>query len=352
MTQRAPQRPLIQRSFLIPAVIVAVLLVAAIGAYAYDSSRDDLIAEGVTVAGVDVGGMRADEAKAVVRRQVGGALQRPIEVAAGRKHYDLSPRSVDLRPEVDRMVAEAVDESRDGNILGRVVRDVTGGDENAELPARVSYSKPAADRFVRNVERRVNRPAQDAKLNFPALTRVKEKDGVRIQDDSFRRRVVQALTVPGVDQVTVPRRILHPKVTRAELAAKYPTLVVVERGAFRLTLYKKLHRVRSYPIAVGQIGLETPAGMYKVENKAVNPAWHVPTSSWAGSLAGTVVPGGTAQNPLKARWLGIFAGAGIHGTDQLGSLGTAASHGCIRMAIPDVIELYDKVPTGAPVYIA
>jgi lipoprotein-anchoring transpeptidase ErfK/SrfK len=78
----------------------------------------------------------------------------------------------------------------------------------------------------------------------------------------------------------------------------------------------------------------------------------VPNSAWAGSLAGTVVPGGTPQNPLKARWLGIFAGAGIHGTDSTGSIGTAASHGCIRMLIPDVIELYDQVPVGAPIYIA
>jgi lipoprotein-anchoring transpeptidase ErfK/SrfK len=84
----------------------------------------------------------------------------------------------------------------------------------------------------------------------------------------------------------------------------------------------------------------------------VNPAWSVPNSDWAGDLAGTVVPGGVPENPLKARWLGIFDGAGIHGTDQLGSLGTAASHGCIRMAIPDVIALYNRVPVGAPVYIA
>ena len=129
--------------------------------------------------------------------------------------------------------------------------------------------------------------------------------------------------------------------------------MLVNRGGFKLTLYKKLqagqdlHRSPS-----GQVGLETPAGLYHVQNKAVNPAWSVPNSAWAGRLAGTVVPGGTPQNPLKARWLGIYNGAGIHGTDQVGSLGTAASHGCIRMAIPDVIELYDKVPVGAPVYIA
>ena len=84
----------------------------------------------------------------------------------------------------------------------------------------------------------------------------------------------------------------------------------------------------------------------------MDPAWSVPNSAWAGSLAGTVVPGGTAANPLKARWLGIFDGAGIHGTDAASSIGSAASHGCIRMLIPDVIELYDQVPVGAPIYIA
>ena len=64
-----------------------------------------------------------------------------------------------------------------------------------------------------------------------------------------------------------------------------------------------------------------------------------------------MVPGGVPENPLKERWMGIFAGAGIHGTDDVGSLGTAASHGCMRMSVPDVIELYDQVPVGTPIYI-
>ena len=49
--------------------------------------------------------------------------------------------------------------------------------------------------------------------------------------------------------------------------------------------------------------------------------------------------------------MGIYAGAGIHGTDDVGSLGTAASHGCVRMSVPDVIELYDQVDVGTPIYI-
>ena len=112
-----------------------------------------------------------------------------------------------------------------------------------------------------------------------------------------------------------------------------------------------LKLTKSYTIAIGTAGFDTPAGLYHIQNKGENVAWTVPNKPWAGSLAGTVVPGGTPQNPLKARWMGIFDGAGIHGTDQTGSLGTRASHGCVRMAIPDVIELYPKVEVGAPIYI-
>ena len=148
-------------------------------------------------------------------------------------------------------------------------------------------------------------------------------------------------------------KVVEPKVTSKQLAERYPAVVVVQRGSFRLSLYRNLKLAKSYGIAVGQVGLETPAGLYHVQNKAVNPAWTMPNSDWvAPGDRGKVVPGGTAENPLKARWLGIYAGAGIHGTDAEGSIGTAASHGCIRMRIPDVIDLYDQVPVNAPIYIA
>jgi lipoprotein-anchoring transpeptidase ErfK/SrfK len=100
------------------------------------------------------------------------------------------------------------------------------------------------------------------------------------------------------------------------------------------------------------VGLETPAGLYHVQNKAIDPAWHVPNSAWAGKLAGKTIPGGVPENPIKSRWMGIFDGAGIHGTSEDSSIGSAASHGCIRMRIPEVKVLYDEVPVGAPVYIA
>jgi lipoprotein-anchoring transpeptidase ErfK/SrfK len=342
-----------QKSFILAAGSVAVLLMGAVSVYAYDASNDDQIAKGVTIAGVDVGGMSPAAARRVVQRRIAAPLERSIAVVHGRKRFRLSAADMALRADVGGMVDDALQASRDGNIFSRVARDITGGEENAEIEARVSYSRKAIDDLVARVEKGVNQAAQDARVNFPSLSQVKERNGYKVRTAVLQSRIGEALTVPGVDRsVTVPVNVTHPNVTRAQLAGKYPTLILVQRGAFKLTLYKKLKAVKTFRIAVGQIGLETPAGLYHVQNKAVNPAWSVPNSAWAGSLAGTVVPGGTPQNPLKARWLGIFSGAGIHGTDQLYSLGTAASHGCIRMAIPDVIQLYDQVPVGAPVYIA
>jgi lipoprotein-anchoring transpeptidase ErfK/SrfK len=63
------------------------------------------------------------------------------------------------------------------------------------------------------------------------------------------------------------------------------------------------------------------------------------------------VAGGSAENPLKARWMGIVNGVGIHGTGEPSSIGTRASHGCIRMTVPDVVDLYPRVPVGTPVLI-
>ena len=126
--------------------------------------------------------------------------------------------------------------------------------------------------------------------------------------------------------------------------------ITIDRGDFTLRVYQNLKLARSYAIAVGQQGLETPAGIYSVQDKQVDPWWHVPNSAWAGSLAGQVIPPGPSD-PLKARWLGIYNGAGIHGTEDIGSLGSAASHGCVRMAIPDVIDLYDRVDVGTPIFI-
>jgi lipoprotein-anchoring transpeptidase ErfK/SrfK len=335
------------------AVLLLLLVGGAVAAYAYDSARKDRIAEGVTVAGTDVGGMTTAQAQRVLVRDLKEPLEQPVAVVYKGKRFNLSAEDAGVTADIGGMVDEAIAESREGNIISRVTRDLTGGEEPVQVSARVSYSEQAVRKLVRRVKRKLDQPARDAEVSFPSLESVKEQTGIRVKGKVLRQRIAQALTVPGVARrVKATVATIQPKVTQAELADKYPIVLVADRNAFQLRLYKDLQLATQYTVAVGALGFDTPAGLYHIQNKAVDPAWSVPDSDWAGDLAGTVVPGGVPENPLKARWLGIYDGAGIHGTDQTYSLGTAASHGCIRMAIPDVIELYDQVPVGAPIYVA
>jgi lipoprotein-anchoring transpeptidase ErfK/SrfK len=346
-----------QKSFIFVAALIAAMLVGAIGVYAYDASRDDLIADGVTVGGVSVGGMRAAEARAAIEDQLTMPLRKPLVVRYQKRRFRLSAADAHLRVAAERMVQHALDKSREGNVISRTVREITGEDpDESELPARVSYSHKAVDELVAKVEKQLNQPAQDAEVTFSgtSLGTVEGQNGVSVKTAKLRHAIRSELVLPHADRVVeVSTKVVEPEVTQDELASQYPVIVTVNRPSFELRLWKNLELVKTYTIAVGGVGYDTPSGLYSVQNKAVDPAWTMPDSDWvAPEDRGTVVPGGVPENPLKARWLGIYNGAGIHGTDATYSLGSAASHGCIRMAIPDVIELYDQVPVSTPVYIA
>jgi lipoprotein-anchoring transpeptidase ErfK/SrfK len=105
-------------------------------------------------------------------------------------------------------------------------------------------------------------------------------------------------------------------------------------------------------VAVGQPAYPTPNGLFAIQSKQVNPTWTAPNSPWAGEAAGQSYDSSDPNNPLKARWMGVSGSVGIHGTGEDYSIGTRASHGCIRMHVSDVIDLYDRVDIGTPVLIA
>jgi lipoprotein-anchoring transpeptidase ErfK/SrfK len=344
------------RSFLIFGAIIVLLLVAAGGVYAYDSGRETTIAKGITVGGVDVGGLEAPAAQRRLRAAVLQPLSRPVVARYHGRRFTLTPRQARVGVDIDGSIADALQRSRSGSILARTARNLRGTPINEDVDLDISYNHAAIRRMVKRISARIDQPARDASLDLAGgnVDPKPSADGLAVRAAGLRASLRRSLlSTEGSRAVRVHTRVVKPKVTTEQLADKYPAVVVVNRGAFKLTLYKHLKLAKTYGIAVGQVGLETPAGLYHVQNKAVNPAWTMPNSDWvAPADRGKVVPGGTAENPLKARWLGIYAGAGIHGTDAEGSIGTAASHGCIRMRIPDVIELYPQVPVNAPVYIA
>ncbi|HMJ02825.1 MAG TPA: L,D-transpeptidase family protein [Conexibacter sp.] len=334
--------------------LTALLVVGGVVAWAYDHSRRDTIPEGVSVAGVDVGGMKPAAARAELEDRLLGRLREPVVATFRGKRVVLSPERARVAIDVDGTVDEALERGRDGSFVSRVAREVTGGEADVAVRPEVTYSRLAVEHFMAEVVDRFDRDPRDASVAFSptSLDPVSAQDGITVERRRLRRSVVRALTTSTAPhEVPVRVHTVKPKVTTAELAAKYPVVITVDRGSFELRLWKDLKLVKTYPIAVGAIGLETPAGLYTIQNKQVDPTWNVPNSDWAGDLAGQAIPPGPS-NPLKARWMGIYNGAGIHGTDSIDSLGTAASHGCVRMAVPDVIDLYDQTPVGAPVYIA
>jgi lipoprotein-anchoring transpeptidase ErfK/SrfK len=123
--------------------------------------------------------------------------------------------------------------------------------------------------------------------------------------------------------------------------------LVIKLSERRVYLYQNETLLNSYPIAVGKDGWETPVGNHQVMQKIVQPTWQHP-------FTGEVIPPGP-DNPLGERWIGFWTDGknyiGFHGTPDEHTVGTAASHGCIRMLNQDVLKLFEQVAIGTPVSV-
>lgn len=336
--------------------IIGVVLALVLGAfllYWWDSAYDQRIADGVRIGGVDVGGLESDGAADQIQASLITPLQKNVIVRYGDAKFKLRAEDLKIRADVEGMAAEAVAASREGGIFARSIRRITGAEVDHRVKPKISYSKSSVDEFLDGVAANVNREPVDASVAPTAgsIELVSSQVGRRVDEDRLRRDVERALQSPDARKIEASVEKLQPQVTSDDLADEYPTYIVVDRSNFSLRLYTNLELEKTYTVAIGAIGYDTPTGLYHIQNKQVNPVWNVPDSDWAGDLAGTTVEPGP-DNPLKARWMGIYNGAGIHGTSDIGSLGSAASHGCIRMSVLDVKDLYDRVATGTPIYIA
>lgn len=116
----------------------------------------------------------------------------------------------------------------------------------------------------------------------------------------------------------------------------------------QVTLYQENRPIKSYPVAIGRRGWETPKGDFQVIQMLKNPTWIHP-------LTGESIPGGAAKNPLGRYWIGFWTDGrdwiGFHGTPDPNSVGKAASHGCVRMYNKDIEELFRQVSLGTQVTV-
>ncbi len=295
------------------------------------TTPEPVIAAKVTIAGVPVGGLTAGQAVTALSA-ARDQLKRDVVILVGGRRYPLGAGQA----------LYVIDEQASVNAALKA-------SEGAAVAPSVDYSYANVRAFVQKVAEKEYRAPVDARMSIkPDKIQVApHRVGRRLDVNKVSSLVTAALRDPTLPRNLTPKRLaVKAKVTKGTLKRDNWTILTANRSTFKLRLFKGLKLYKTYPIAVGAAGHDTPAGTYKITNKAVNPTWHVPNSAWAGSLAGKTIPGGAPNNPLKARWLGIADGVGIHGTSEDWSIGSRASHGCLRMHVKDVKDLYPRVPVG------
>jgi L,D-transpeptidase catalytic domain len=136
--------------------------------------------------------------------------------------------------------------------------------------------------------------------------------------------------------------LIHAPVSHTEHAPGKVRRVVVSIPERKLVLVADGKVVKVYRVAVGAKVSPSPRGQFKIVVRIPEATYY---------HAGVVIPSGE-QSPIGTRWIGLDqAGYGIHGTNAPGSIGKAASHGCIRLRNRDAEELFDMVQVGDEVEI-
>jgi hypothetical protein len=245
-----------RRLLAIIALAIAVLLVGAGSLYAYDRSNRTTIAEGVTVNGVDVGGLSPERARAKLEQALLEPLNRPVTARFEGRRFTLTPEQAQVAIDIDGSVDRAIVASREGNVLSRVWREVRGEALDEQVEAKISFSRASVRRVVDRVERKLTIEPRDADVDLESgsVDPVPSRDGRSVRVERLRRELRTALLDAEDRSVRVSTRVVEPEVTTDELAEKYPTVLIVNRGAFQLSLYKDLKLAKTYNVAIGAAG--------------------------------------------------------------------------------------------------
>jgi lipoprotein-anchoring transpeptidase ErfK/SrfK len=304
-----------------------VLLLAGVAAPAADRPARPLAA-GVTIGGLPVGGFSPVEARALLRQRV----EAPLQLEVGSRTLTATTDRVGAYPAVGAAVTEAL-----------------RAEPGASLSISAAVVPETLDAYLAALDRRFSRAPRDARLvgldaNLRPIV-AREVTGRELDRKATRAAIVAELAKAEREPVQLVFRVRQPQL---RLSAFGP-VVVIHRGSNTASVFEHGRLLRVLGVATGQARYPTPLGSFWVADKQYNPWWYPPDSDWARGLK-PVPPG--PGNPLGTRWMGLSAwGVGMHGTPDAASIGYSASHGCIRMRIPDAEWLFQRVRIGTPVVI-
>lgn len=344
------------RNAVIALLVILVLVIGCfIGWLVYDDSRNASchVPAGVTLDGANIGGFTANEVKSEVNKhllsgKVGGIT---LKLSNGNSYWLDYARlgNVDVQATVDAAMA-TIEPSMPKRCFSHAM-DLFGLAEPAQPVELVTAGKLLEDKVtakVADIAKDADVEVKDAGYEFDMakfkVKTTKAKAGYQLDQQATVEAILSA-GKSGAAEVSAVDTVTEPKKTKPGQA------IFVNLSACHLYFYDNGKLKKDYPCTPGMSGYNTPSGDWTLSQKDPSPTWYNPHSDWSKNMPETIGPGAT--NPLGLRALAVSCGGGIyiHGTTNYGQLGSAGSHGCIRLANENVVELYDLVEVGIPIFI-
>ena len=328
--------------------LVLLLAGAAYAGYRYEQARATRILPGVRIEGVEVGGMTRAEANRALEGTVSSILNRPLDVTVAEKTWHLTARELGVKVAVTPVIDQALGFSDSHTRTKRLYHRLLDKPVSRSFDVALSYDDRAVTSFVHAAAGEVRLQARNAFLDYDKRLIVRHAKAGRAVRVSNSEDALRAALHDGTAAVDLPMRRLAPKVSDKKLGKT----IIIRISQNKLYLYNGLKVESTFSVATGQLGIyPTPLGHWKIVNKRINPTWVNPAKDTWGADEPDFIPPGP-DNPLGTRALDLSApGIRIHGTPSDASIGHYASHGCIRMHIPDSEKLFGLVEIGTPVII-
>ncbi|MBU4194039.1 MAG: L,D-transpeptidase/peptidoglycan binding protein [Actinobacteria bacterium] len=333
-------------------VIGGLLLVSlAVGLFSYLLIQDlfafGSFPAGSSIVGANVSGLTKTEALEKCQKELAEVANRPLTLKIDGEEYQAAPDRIGLKLEYREMVDGAYSQAWSVNLFERMARRFLNRPRDINISLLAANNGEMVSAFLQEALAGINRHMHDAYIDVtsgvPVI--VPAKDGRQADPELLLADTREAL---GTAERTVDVQV--GRTPAAVTDAVFGQFIIINLAEHKLTLYNREQPLIELPIACGSARYPTPAGQWKITGKQRNPTWRNPGTAWAKSMPPFIAPG--PGNPLGTRALPLNAsGVLIHGTSASWSIGRSVSHGCIRMHMRDVEQLFEMVEANTPVYI-
>jgi lipoprotein-anchoring transpeptidase ErfK/SrfK len=330
------------------AVLFAIVVFGGVSAWAmrYDHHTINTLPSNTVIGGVKVGGLHFTAAVNRLRDRLETPLHQPVHVVSDGFQADTTAWDMGLQLDPAAAVRKAIAANHTGNMYQRVWHRLRGEDHRV-VALKPDWTTGSSATLLEQAKKAVAIGPRSAHLDSSTgfLKITPDSPGRALDVDKAKVLLTEGVQ-HGDKKILLP--IVHP--AAAVRSESFATVILVRTGENKLYLYKNGQIAKTYDVATGRKEFPTPTGQFRVVNKQTNPIWVNPHSDWSKTMPETIPAG--PSNPLGTHALALSAsGILIHETPDVASIGTSASHGCIRMRGGDELDLFNQVSAGTTVVI-